>query len=107
LVGMAEEYAEDSARIQVGEYMFRPNGGAKALEDTDGLVKVTADAETDRLLVVHILHARASEMIHEAVVAMEFHASSEDLARSFHAHPTLNEVIKEAALAVDKRPIHG
>src|SRR5690606_4049663 len=93
--------------IKVAKSQFAANAPAKAPDGTDGLVKIIADAETDRLLGVHILHARASEMIHEAVVAMEFHASAEDLARSFHAHPTLDEVIKEAALAVDKRPIHG
>jgi len=66
-------------------------------------VKILADAKTDRLLGVHILGPRASDMIAEAVVAMEFGASAEDLARSFHAHPTLSEVVREAALAVDKR----
>lgn len=106
-VGLTEEDAKARGPIKVGKYMFMANGRAKALDNTDGLVKIVADAETDRLLGVHILHARASELIHEAVIAMEFHASAEDLARSFHAHPTLNEVIKEAALAVDKRPIHG
>jgi len=106
-VGLTEDDAKARGPIKVGKYQFMPNGRAKALDETDGLVKIIADAETDQLLGVHILHSRASEMIHEAVVAMEFHASAEDLARSFHAHPTLNEVIKEAALAVDKRPIHG
>jgi dihydrolipoamide dehydrogenase len=73
---------------------------------TDGFVKVLADAKTDRVLGVHILGADAGTMIAEAAVAMEFGASSEDIARTCHAHPTLNEAVKEAALAVDKRPIH-
>jgi dihydrolipoamide dehydrogenase len=68
---------------------------------------VVSDAETDRILGVHILGARASDMIAEAVVAMEFNASAEDLARTCHAHPTLSEVVREAALAVDKRAIHS
>lgn len=106
-VGLTEEDAKASGSIKVGKFMFQANGRAKAMEATEGLVKVIADAETDRILGVHILHQRASELIHEAVVAMEFAASSEDLARSFHAHPTLNEVVKEAALAVDKRAIHS
>ena len=72
----------------------------------DGFVKVIADAKTDRILGVHILAAHASDMICEAVIAMEFAASSEDIARSFHAHPTMVEALKEAALAVEKRQIH-
>lgn len=83
--------------------MFTPNARAKAIGMTDGQVKVLADAKTDRLLGVHILGPRASDMIAEAVVAMEFGGSAEDLARTFHAHPTLSEVLREAALAVDKR----
>ena len=71
------------------------------------MVKVIAHAETDRILGTHIVGPRASEMIHEIVVAMGFHASAEDIARTCHAHPTLSEVIHEAALAVDKRAIHG
>ena len=76
------------------------------MDETDGQVKVIADAKNDRILGVHILAAHASDMIGECVVAMEFAASSEDVARSFHAHPTLPEAIKEAALAVEKRAIH-
>jgi dihydrolipoamide dehydrogenase len=74
--------------------------------DTSGFVKILADARTDRILGVHIVAAHASELISEAVVAMEFHASAEDIARIVHAHPTLSEVMHEAALAVDKRPLH-
>ena len=73
---------------------------------TEGFVKILADRETDRVLGVHILGANAGDLIAEAVLAMEFGASSEDIARTCHAHPTLNEAVKEAALAVDGRPIH-
>jgi dihydrolipoamide dehydrogenase len=81
----------------------RPRAGQG---DTTGFVKMLADAKTDRILGVHVIGTNASELISEAVVAMEFHASSEDLARIVHAHPTLSEVMHETALAVDKRPLH-
>ncbi|NNM74435.1 dihydrolipoyl dehydrogenase [Enterovirga aerilata] len=90
----------------VGKFPFTANGRAKVNRTTDGFVKILADAGTDRVLGVHILGADAGTMIAEAAVAMEFGASSEDIARTCHAHPTLNEAVKEAALAVDKRPIH-
>jgi dihydrolipoamide dehydrogenase len=90
-----------------GVFMFRANGRARALNHTDGRVKVLADAATDRVLGVHILGPRAGELIAEAVVAMECGASAEDIARICHAHPTLSEVIKEAALAVDGRALHA
>ncbi|HMN70098.1 MAG TPA: FAD-dependent oxidoreductase, partial [Bdellovibrionales bacterium] len=103
-VGATEEQLkEKGANYKVGTFMFTANGRAKAMGMTDGLCKVIADGETDRLLGVHILGPRASDMIAEAVVAMEFGGSAEDLARSFHAHPTLSEVLREAALNVDKR----
>jgi dihydrolipoamide dehydrogenase len=103
-VGQTEEQLkEKGVEYKTGSFMFSANGRAKAIGTTDGLVKVIADAKTDRLLGVHILGPRASDMIAEAVVAMEFGGSAEDLARSFHAHPTLSEVMREAALAVDKR----
>jgi dihydrolipoamide dehydrogenase len=103
-VGATEEQLKKDGRAyNSGSFMFSANGRAKALGFTDGQVKILADAKTDRLLGVHILGPRASDMIAEAVVAMEFGASAEDLARSFHAHPTLSEVVREAALAVDKR----
>ena len=89
--------------FNTGTFNFSANGRAKAMGSTEGMVKVIADAKTDRLLGVHILGPRASDMIAEAVVAMEFGGSAEDLARSFHAHPTLSEVLREAALNVDKR----
>jgi dihydrolipoamide dehydrogenase len=82
------------------------NGRAKVNRTTDGFVKVLADAETDRVLGVHILAPHAGEMIAEASVLIEFSGSAEDLARTCHAHPTLSEAVKEAALAVAKRTIH-
>ncbi len=91
---------------RVGSFPFMANGRAKGLGETHGFVKMLADAKTDRLLGVHILGPFASELISEAVVAMEFGASSEDIARIVHAHPSLSEVMHEAAMAVDKRAIH-
>lgn len=108
-VGFTEEEAKKASGvngIKVGKFPLIANGRARGMDETDGFVKVIADAKTDRLLGVHILAAHASDMIAEAVVAMEFGGSSEDLARSFHAHPTLPEALKEAALAVEKRAIH-
>jgi dihydrolipoamide dehydrogenase len=75
--------------------------------EEEGMTKILADAETDRVLGVHVLGPRASDLIPEAVLAMEFHGAAEDIARTTHAHPTLAEVMKEAALAVDGRPIHA
>ncbi|MBA2690226.1 MAG: dihydrolipoyl dehydrogenase [Burkholderiales bacterium] len=97
--------AEDVA-YRVGTFPFMANGRARALGDTTGLVKFLADAKTDRILGVHIIGPMASELISEAVVAMEFGASSEDIARICHAHPSLSEAMKEAALAVDKRSLN-
>ena len=106
-VGLTEEDAVAKGHeVRVGKFPFSANGRARAMGETDGQVKIIADAKTDRVLGVHILGAHASDMIHEAVAAMTFHASAEDIGRSNHAHPTLCEAIKEAALAVDKRPIH-
>ena len=103
-VGASEEQLKEKGiAYKAGSFPFTANGRAKALGTTDGQVKVLADATSDRLLGVHIVGPRASDMIAEAVVAMEFGASAEDLARSFHAHPTLSEVMREAALGVDKR----
>ena len=83
-----------------------PNGRARALGDVDGRIKVLADSTTDRILGVHAIGSRAGDLIAEAAVAMNFGASSEDLARCCHAHPTLSEIMQEAALAVDGRAIH-
>jgi dihydrolipoamide dehydrogenase len=91
---------------KVGSFPFAAIGRAVAMNETAGLVKIIAHAETDRILGVHMCGANVSEMIHEAVVAMEFNGSADDLARICHAHPTLSEAVHEAALAVDKRAIH-
>ena len=90
----------------VGKFPFTANGRAKANGTTDGFVKILADARTDRVLGVHIVGPHAGDLIAEAAIAMEFGASSEDIARTCHAHPTLAEAVKEAALAVEKRAIH-
>ena len=106
-VGMTENACKEAGiPVKTGSFPFAATGRAKAMEDTVGMVKMVAHAETDRLLGVHIIGPHVSELIAECVVAMEFHASSEDLARIVHAHPTLSEAVHEAALAVDKRAIH-
>jgi dihydrolipoamide dehydrogenase len=103
-VGKTEdELKAEGVPYKAGQFPFTANARAKAMNCTDGMVKVLAHKDTDRILGVHILGPRASDMIAEAVVAMEFAGSAEDLARSFHGHPTLSEVMREAALAVDKR----
>jgi dihydrolipoamide dehydrogenase len=108
MVGRTEAELKDSGiPFSAGRFMFRANGRAKGLGLLDGMVKILAHKETDAILGVHIVGPRASELIAEAVVAMEFSASAEDLARTCHAHPTLSEVVREAALAVDKRSIHS
>ena len=106
-VGQTEEQlkAEDRA-YRAGTFPFLANGRARALGDTTGMVKMLADATTDEILGVHIVGPMASELIAECVVAMEFRASSEDIARICHAHPSLSEATKEAALAVDKRTLN-
>jgi len=102
----SQQLTEQGIPFKSGSFPFKANGRAYSAGDTDGMVKLLAHAETDELLGAHIIGANASEMIAEAVVAMEFQASSEDLARTIHAHPTLSEAFHEAALAVDKRTIH-
>jgi dihydrolipoamide dehydrogenase len=101
-----EELKQGGIAYNVGKFPFTANGRAKANQTTDGFVKILADAKTDRVLGVHIVGADAGNMIAEAAVAMEFAGSAEDIARTCHAHPTLPEAVKEAALAVDKRAIH-
>ncbi|WP_375460475.1 dihydrolipoyl dehydrogenase [uncultured Enterovirga sp.] len=101
-----EELKEAGVAYSVGKFPFTANGRAKANATTDGFVKILADATTDRVLGVHIVGARAGDLIAEAAMAMEFGASSEDIARTCHAHPTLAEAVKEAAMAVEKRAIH-
>jgi dihydrolipoamide dehydrogenase len=106
-VGMTEDLAKEKAlRVRVGRFPFRANGRALANDDVEGMVKIIADTETDRILGASILSHAASELIAEIVAVMEFGGSSEDLGRTVHAHPTLSEAVKEAALAVEKRAIH-
>jgi dihydrolipoamide dehydrogenase len=106
-VGQTEQQLKAAARAyRAGTFPFAANGRARALGDTTGIVKFLADATTDEILGVHIVGPMASELIAEAVVALEFRASSEDIARICHAHPSLSEAIKEAALAVDKRTLN-
>jgi dihydrolipoamide dehydrogenase len=101
-----EELKEAGTQYKVGKFPFTANGRAKVNGTTDGFVKILADAATDKVLGVHILGAQAGDMIAEAAVAMEFSASAEDIARTCHAHPTLTEAVKEAALAVEGRALH-
>ncbi|MEK7317319.1 MAG: dihydrolipoyl dehydrogenase [Candidatus Eisenbacteria bacterium] len=107
-VGRTEdELQKTGVAYKKGVFFFRANGRAKALGDTDGRVKILADEKSDRILGVHILGPRAGDLIAEAAVAIEFGASAEDLARACHAHPTLAEAVKEAALAAGGRVIHS
>ena len=106
-VGKTEQQLKsEGVQFRAGQFPFMANGRARALGDTRGFVKFVADAQTDRILGVHIIGPMASEMIAEAVVAMEFKAASEDIALICHAHPSLSEAMKEAALAVDKRTLN-
>ncbi len=106
-VGLTEEEARARGEaVRIGKFPFTANGRARAMRETEGFVKIIADATTDRVLGVHILGASAGELIAEACVLMAFSGSAEDLARICHAHPTMSEAVKEAALAVDKRAIH-
>ncbi len=107
-VGKTEEQLKEAGvNYKSGTFAMRALGRARASMDTDGMIKVLADAETDEILGVHMIGARAADMIAEAVIAMEFRASSEDIARSSHAHPTYTEAFKEACLAVNDRAIHS
>lgn len=107
-VGETEDaLKERGVKYKVGRFSFAANGRARAAGHTEGFVKIIADAQSDRVLGVHMIGAHAGELIAEAAVAMEFGASSEDIARCCHAHPTLAEAVKEAALAVDRRAIHS
>ncbi|MEO8439584.1 MAG: dihydrolipoyl dehydrogenase [Spartobacteria bacterium] len=106
-VGITEDLAKEKGlKVRIGKFPFRANGRALANDDVEGLVKFVADAETDRILGASILSHAASELIAEIVAVMEFGGSSEDLGRTVHAHPTLSEAVKEAALAVEKHAIH-
>ena len=107
-VGKTEEQLkENQIAYKVGKFSFMANSRAKAINEAEGFVKILADSKTDKVLGVHMIGPHAGEMIAEMSLAMEFGASSEDIARTCHAHPTFSEAIKEAALAVDKRTIHS
>jgi dihydrolipoamide dehydrogenase len=106
-VGRTEDQLKEAGvSYRVGRFPFTANGRAKVNRQTDGFVKILADLATDRVLGVHIIGADAGNMIAEAAIAMEFGAAAEDIARTCHAHPTLTEAVREAALAVDGRAIH-
>jgi dihydrolipoamide dehydrogenase len=105
-VGLTEEAAKEKGEIKVGKFPMLANSRAKAIKDTDGFVKIIADAATDKVLGVWIVASPAGTMIAQAAQAMEFGASSEDIAYTCHAHPTHNEAVKEAAMAVTGKPIH-
>ena len=106
-VGKSEDdLKKENISYKIGKFPFMANSRAKVNNETDGFVKILADSKTDRVLGVHIIGPHSGDMIAEMALAMEFGASSEDIARTCHAHPTHTEAIKEAAMAVDKRPIH-
>ncbi len=100
-VGLTQEEASARGPIKIGKFPFTANGRARGMDETDGFVKVIGDAKTDKLLGVHILGAGASDMIAEAVIAMEFAACVSDIGHAFHAHPTMPEALREAALAAN------
>ena len=102
-----EQLKEKNIKYKIGKFSFMANSRAKAIDDAEGFVKILADAKTDKVLGAHLIGPHAGELIAEIGVAMEFGASSEDIARTCHAHPTFSEAVKEAALSVDKRAIHS
>ena len=102
-----EQLREKNIKYKIGKFSFMANSRAKAIDDTAGFVKILADEKTDKVLGAHLIGPHAGELIAEIGVAMEFGASSEDIARTCHAHPTFSEAVKEAALSVDKRAIHS
>lgn len=107
-IGQTEEQLKEAGvKYKVGKFNYTANGRARAMNATTGFVKILADAATDRVLGAHIVGASAGEMIHEIATHMEYGGSAEDIARTCHAHPTLSEIIKEAALAVDGRALHS
>ncbi len=107
-VGKTEEQLKETKTdYKIGKFSFMANSRAKAIDDTEGFVKILADTKTDKVLGAHIIGPHAGELIAEIGIAMEFGASSEDIARTCHAHPTFSEAVKEAALSVDKRAIHS
>jgi len=107
-VGKTEEQLKElKTKYKVGKFPFLANSRAKAINEPEGFVKILADEKTDKVIGVHIIGPHAGEIIAEMAIAMEFGASSEDIARTCHAHPTFSEAVKEAALSVDKRAIHS
>jgi len=107
-IGKTEEQLKDlKINYKIGKFSFMANSRAKAIDDTEGFVKILADEKTDKVLGAHLIGPHAGELIAEIGVAMEFGASSEDIARTCHAHPTFSEAVKEAALSVEKRAIHS
>ena len=107
-IGKTEEQLKEmKTDYKIGKFSFMANSRAKAIDDTEGFVKILADAKTDKVLGAHLIGPHAGELIAEIGIAMEFGASSEDIARTCHAHPTFSEAVKEAALSVDKRAIHS
>jgi dihydrolipoamide dehydrogenase len=102
-----EQLKENNIGYKIGKFSFMANSRAKAIDDAEGFVKILADEKSDRVLGAHIIGPHAGELIAEIGIAMEFGASSEDIARTCHAHPTFSEAVKEAALSVDKRAIHS
>ena len=102
-----EQLKEKNIKYKIGKFSFMANSRAKAIDDTEGFVKILADEKTDKVLGAHLIGPHAGELIAEIGIAMEFGASSEDIARTCHAHPTFSEAVKEAALSVDKRAIHS
>ena len=106
-LGHTEEFLkEKGVEYNKGVFPFLANSRAKAIGHTEGFVKILADSKSDRVLGCHIISHDAGTLIHEVATAMSFGASSEDIARTCHAHPTMNEAVKEAALAVEKRAVH-
>ena len=107
-IGKTEEQLKElKINYKIGKFSFMANSRAKAIDDTEGFVKILADEKTDKVLGAHLIGPHAGELIGEIGIAMEFGASSEDIARTCHAHPTFSEAVKEAALSVDKRAIHS
>ena len=106
-IGIVWDEFEKNKKYKIGKFPFMANSRAKAVDKPDGFVKILADATTDKVLGVHLIGPHAGELIAEMAIAMEFGASSEDIARTCHAHPTFSEAVKEAALSVEKRQIHS
>jgi dihydrolipoamide dehydrogenase len=107
-VGQTEEQLKEAkVEYSKGVFPFSANSRARAINDADGMIKILADKKTDKILGIHIVGASAGELIAEGVLAMEYGASSEDIARTCHAHPTLSEALKEACMATYNKPIHA